>query len=775
MDRVFSSIGRAVVRHRWRVVSIWVLFVVVGAVVAPGIQDVFDRGVDSGNTGESQQAADVIAAEFADRSAFQQILVFSSDELGVDDPEYRSAVADAVGIVEETGHVVGVTSYYSSGNPALVSDDGRATFALLELRQTNHGDAMLAAGDILDVVADAPRPAWLTAEVTGIEAVHADISAASQESIARAETIGLPVAMMVLIVVFGALVAAALPLLLGIISIVIALALAVLVGEWRGLSVFLETFAVMLGLGVGIDYALFMLTRFRAERKAGRTVEASAAEMVTHAGKAVAFSGVAVVIGLSALLATAEPTVISMGLGGILVVVVAVAAALTLFPAVVVLLGDRIEMPRHLARFFDRPSGSRLWHRWATHVMRRPVRYAAAGLVVLGALAWPTLGLERGTIGVDQLSSGYQSREGFETLADEFGAGMLGPVEVVVRTDRGVGEAEVVRGVDRLGKAIAADPRFDGVMSMTTMAPELTVEDYQAMYANGFAAVPAELSEPLRSFVNVDGDGDTTVIMGHLAIDPSSPKAWELVRDLRTDIIPTVPELADAEVLVGGTSAIEADASSALYSRFPAVIAIILATTFLMLLVLFRSILVPLKAVVMNLLSVLASYGLLVLVFQEGFGESLLDFTSTGTVNWVTPVLLFAILFGLSMDYEVFLMSRIRELHDRGYPTEQAVAEGLERTGKVITGAAAIMVVVFGAFTFSSILLMKELGFALATAVLIDATLIRTVLVPSAMRLLGEKAWWLPRWLDRILPHVALERDVDEPGVRPSGEAVPIA
>ena len=773
MERIFAAVGRGVVGRHKAMIAAWAVFLVAGLFFAPRIADVFDRGVESGNTGESQQAADVIAAEFSSRSAFQQLLVLRGGEYSVADPEYRAAAEELVGAIEETGHVAGVTSFWSSGNSALVSGDGRTTFMLVDLRQTNHGDAMLASEDLLAAVESAETPRWLTAHMTGIEAVHADISAASQESITRAESVGLPVALMVLIVVFGALVAALLPILLAMLAIVIALALAVLVGEWRGLSVFLETFAVMLGLGVGIDYALFMLTRYRSERRAGRDVATAAVEMVTHAGKAIAFSGLAVLIGLSALLATGEPTVISMGIGGILVVVVAVSAGLTLLPALIVVLGDRIDSPRWLTRIIDRPQREGgMWHRWATHVMDRPVRYALAGLLILGALAWPTLGLEKGTIGVGQLGAGFQSRQGYEILTEEFGAGMLAPVEVVVRHDGGVGDPNIVAGVDRLTRAIAADPRFESAMSMTTLAPGLELDDYQALYAGDFQAVPQELSGPLGNFVNLDGDADTTVIMGHLAIDPSSPEAWDTVAAVRSEIIPTVDELDRADVLVGGTSAIEADASRALYDRFPFVVGIILAATFVMLMILFRSVLIPLKAVILNLLSVLASYGLLVIVFQSGLGESVLDFTSTGTVNWVTPVLLFAILFGLSMDYEVFLMSRIRELHDRGYPNEYAVALGLERTAKVITGAAAIMVVVFGAFVLSSILLMKELGFALAAAVLIDATIVRVILVPATMRLLGERAWWLPGWLDRLLPRVVVEREV--PDVAADSQRPPI-
>jgi len=257
--------------------------------------------------------------------------------------------------------------------------------------------------------------------------------------------------------------------------------------------------------------------------------------------------------------------------------------------------------------------------------------------------------------------------------------------------------------------------------------------------------------------VNVDSGADATVVLALLPDDAGADSSRDAVRALRNDIIPSVPELRGGQVLVGGATALEMDVSDALYSRFPIVIGLILAGTFVLLMVLLRSILIPLKAVVMNLFSVFASYGLLVLVFQKGVGDSLLGFESVGSVNWVTPVLLFAILFGLSMDYEVFLMSRMRELHDRGHSNEDAVATGLERTGGVITGAAAIMVVVFAAFMLSPIIVVKELGFGLAAAVLLDATLVRIVLVPAAMKLMGDWNWWLPSFLARVLPRVELE------------------
>lgn len=776
MDRVLHGLGNLVVRHPWRIVLVWVVVFAVGVVFAPRLQEVFEREFVTGNTGESQRAADVIADEFSDRSAFQQQLVFTSSRYTVDDPRYERPARAVMDRVESSEYVTKVTSWFSTGQGTLLSQDRRTTYAVLDLRSTTHSDGMTSSGEIIDMVEATTTPDWLQTYVTGTEAVHADLTTGSEQSLSRAERVGLPVALVVLIGVFGALVAALLPLTLGVLSIVVALALAFLVGQWMNLSVFLETFATMLGLGVGIDYALFMLTRYRGERDAGRDIAASAVETVRHAGKAVAFSGLTVVIGLSALLATREPTVISIGLGGVLVVLVAMAAALTLLPAAIALLGDRIEAPRSLTRLLHRHRrGGGFWANWARHVMRRPGRYATLGVVVIAVLAWPTLDLDLGSLGVRLLGQDAQSRQGYETLADEFGEGLTAPVEIVVRSSAGADDPTVVAAVDRLTTAVAEDPRFAGALSMTSAASDVTLEEYQAAYADNFAGVPDELRGPLSDLVNLEGDSDTALVLGFLAGDPGSSQSWETIRALRSDIIPTVDGLDASEVLVGGTTAIEADSTEALYARFPLVIGIILTATFVLLMVLFRSILIPLKAVIMNLFSVFASYGLLVLVFQEGLGENVFDFTSIAAVNWLTPVLLFAVLFGLSMDYEVFLMSRIRELHDRGHSNEESVALGLERTGRVITGAAAIMVVVFGAFLLSPILAIKELGFALAAAVLIDATLIRVVLVPATMRLLGDWNWWLPGPLARILPTIELERDIptQTPPAPPDGATQP--
>jgi RND superfamily putative drug exporter len=361
------------------------------------------------------------------------------------------------------------------------------------------------------------------------------------------------------------------------------------------------------------------------------------------------------------------------------------------------------------------------------------------------------------------LGEGAQSRRGYDIIATAFGGGTVGPVEVVVQPHQSLTDPATIAAIYQLSASMAADPRVQQVRSYAYFNPDWTVADYQQAYAGGFDALPASSKQLLGRLVNLDSGADTALIIGTLRADPESKDADSFVANLRSKIIPSVEGLKGAPVLVGGPTAVERDLRIELYNKFPVVVALVLAATFVLLTVLFRSLVIPAKAVTMNLLSLFAAYGFLVLVFQHGYGDKLLGFSSVGYVNWITPVMLFCILFGLSMDYEVFLLSRIREFRDRGQSTPDSVAMGLERTGGIITGAAVIMIVVFSAFALSPIIIVKEIGFSLAVAVLLDATVIRILLVPSLMRVLGPANWWLPAPLKKILPPLTLEDEEEEP------------
>jgi RND superfamily putative drug exporter len=758
----FNSLGVWIVARRRLVLAVWAVLFVLGLAFAPRIQEVFGQQEVSAGTGESAKAARVITEKFGSQGAFSQILALHSDDVSVDDPRYAEAARSLLDAARATGVVSGTYSFFENGDRSLVAEDGRTTYAYLDLSSQNHEQGVHDADKLLGAVKRAPKPPWLSAYVTGQESVSAETIDISEKSLLRAEIVGFPVALVVLVFVFGALVAAGLPLLMGLLAVLLALAGAFVLGHVVPVSVFVQNIASMIGLGVGIDYSLFALNRFRYERRMGRDSATAAVATVTHAGKAVAFSGLTVMIGLSALLVPASSIIRSVAMGGIMAVLVAVLAALTLLPAMLVYLSDWIERPHRLTRLLGRLGRAGFWHGWAMGVMKRPAIFIVLGLAALIALAAPATGMRTGSIGVKMLGSGAQSRLGYDLLAEAFGGGRMGPVQVVVQPSGSLTDPATIAAVHELSVALEADPRVEEVRSYAYFNPDWTLADYQRIYAAGFDALPEDVRGSLARLVNLASGADTALVIAFPYADPESKQADSLVADLRADIIPSIGGLHDGQVLVGGPTATERDQRLELYNRFPLVVAVVLAATFVLLTILFRSLVIPAKAVLMNLLSLFAAYGFLVLVFQHGYGDELLGFSSVGFVSWITPVTLFCILFGLSMDYEVFLLSRVREFRDRGLGTRESVAMGLERTGGVISGAALIMIVVFGAFALSPLVVVKEMGLGLAAAVLLDATIIRVLLVPSLMRVLGPWNWWLPTPLAKVLPAISLETEEEE-------------
>jgi putative drug exporter of the RND superfamily len=763
MHTAFHTLGVWVVAHRRRVLAVWAALFMLSLAFAPRIQEVFGRQEVTGGTGESAKAVHIITDKFGGQGAFSQVLAFHSDDVSVDDPRYAEAARSLLDTARATGVVLDTYSYFENSDSSLVAEDNRTTYAYVDLSSHSVEQAFHDADKLLKAVKHASKPPWLTAYVTGQEAVNAEMLEISEKSLLRAEALGFPVALVVLVFVFGALVAAGLPLLMGLLAILLTLAGAFLLGHFVPVSIFVQNIASMIGLGVGIDYSLFAVSRFRYERRLGKDPEAAAVATVAHAGKAVAFSGLTVIIALSSLLVPSSDILRSVAMGGIMAVLAAALAALSLLPAMLVYIGDWIEEPRRLTRLMSRLGRAGFWHGWALGVMKRPALFITLGLAALVALAVPATGMRTGALGVKMLGEGAQSRRGYDLIAEAFGAGSIGPVQVVVQPRQSLTDPTTIADIYQLSAALAADPRVQQVRSYAYFNADWTLADYQNAFAAGFDTLPEESRQLLARLVNVDSGADTALIFATLHADPESEEADTLVENLRSDIIPSIQGLEGAEVLVGGPTAVERDLRLELYNKFPVVVALVLAATFVLLTILFRSLVIPAKAVLMNLLSLFAAYGFLVLVFQHGYGDKLLGFSSAGYVNWITPVMLFCILFGLSMDYEVFLLSRIREFRDRGHSTPESVALGLERTGGIITGAAVIMIVVFSAFALSPIIIVKEIGFSLAVAVLVDATIIRILLVPSLMRVLGPLNWWQPALLQKILPPLSLESEEEEP------------
>ncbi|MGY1743166.1 MULTISPECIES: MMPL family transporter [unclassified Blastococcus] len=710
---MFETLGRVVYRRRRAVVALAVLFLVVAGIWGTGV---FGRLTGAGfedPDSESSRAA-ALAEQELGRDAADVVVLYSADSATVDDPAYRAAVEESLAALPQD-LLARTTTYWDGGGEALVSDDRRETFAVLTLAGgADDADAVAAVDEALEAAA----PPGLQTQLGGAAVVNADISERVSADIARAETISMPVLAVLLVVVFGSLAAASLPLAIGGTAILGAfLALRVISG-FTDVSVFAVNVVTILGLGLAIDYGLFVVGRFREEVRRRATVEDALAATMATAGRTVAVSGITVALSLAGLLVFPQVFLRSMGFGGIAAVLVAVLAALTLLPALLGMLGHRVDAlsvrpflrrlrPGRRAAVAD-PAREGGWARVARGVMRRPLLVSVAVVALLVALALPFLRVQWGAIDARALPAGTESRVVSETIERDFPAPPAAPIDAVVTLADPVDSPAGRAALDGYLADVAAVPGVDGV------------------------AVTGAEGTTARVAVGYDGD-------------PAGPAARDLVGAVRD-----VPAPDGGAVLVGGESAVMTDLLDSLGSLLPWMALLVVATTFVLLFLAFGSLVLPLKAVLVNVLSLGASFGALVWIFQEGNLSGVLDFTPTGFVEATQPILVLAIVFGLSMDYEVFLMSRIREEYDRTGDNAAAVATGLQRTGGVITSAALLLVVVIGAFSLSGITFIKMIGVAMAIAVVLDATVVRLLLVPATMRLLGRANWWAPTPLRRF-------------------------
>jgi RND superfamily putative drug exporter len=576
----------------------------------------------------------------------------------------------------------------------------------------------------------------VTPYLAGQATVWAGMQELSKEDLAKAETGGFPIVALILLVVFGSLAAAALPLTLGFVSVIVTGALIYFISLQMSTSVFVTNMASMIGIGVAVDYSLFILARYREERRDGRDCEQARSEALATSGLAVAFSGIAVIVSLAGLWMVDNQALRSMALGAMTVVAVSILTATTLLPALIAMLGDRVMPGGVVARALrfvkysvlrrPRPAaaatgasgegaGHGFWDRWARRVMARPWLSVSVAAGTLLFLAIPVLSLNTGTDAIQQFPKGSDVRVGAELAAAESGGG-ADPVQIVVRFPAAVDRTAVA--------GFAAELR--GQRGISAVAPPL--------YA-----------------------GDNALIEARTNAASDSEAARALVHRLRDSFVPASALAAAASVAVGGETARSEDARAQIYGSLWKIIGFVLALSFVVLMVMLRSLLLPLKAVLMNLLSIGAAFGILVAVFQWGWFDSLLGFESLGALDTINVPLIFAIVFGLSMDYEVFLMSRIRERYLEHGDNERAVAEGLASSARTISSAALIMSCVFAVFVLTGVPSIKELGLGAAVAIALDATLVRLILVPAAMKLMGEWNWWMPSWLDRLLPRLSFE------------------
>ncbi len=727
-----ERLARTSALHPWRTIGVWAALIVL-AVLSVG--SLLGSGLTSEMKFRAAKPDSLVGQELLEQRLtgphkVTDFVIVRSATSTVDDPAFEALVSELAGTIGKLGPTVveGVSTYYQTDDPTTVSKDRRAM--LIPVIMAGTIDDALKNVDMLHETVMAAQQDGFTVAQTGDASISEMFTKLAEKDLQRGELFGVPAALIVLLIVFGAVLAACMPLLLSIISIILALAITALIGQIYPMNAFVLNILTMMGLAVGIDYALFVISRYREERARGLAkVDAIAATGAT-ANRAILFSGLTVVLAMTGMVIIPLDIMISMGVGVMLVVFTTLLTALIALPALLSLLGDRVNalrvpiVGRRAARQADGHAG--VWERLSLSIMRRPVIWLSVAAVALLVIAAPVFLMKTGNNNASaaHLPDDQYAKQGWDVLDRDFSLGKANPLMIIV--DGQAASPEVAQTVERLQSAMKSDGRFG----------------------------PAQVA--------VNEAGDLTLITTTLAGDPAGDAAQSMVKTLRSDIVPQAVGDGGTRVYVTGNTAGVVDYLGFFDTWMPVALAVVLSLSFVLLLVAFRSVVIPAQAIVMNLLSVGAAYGLMVLVFQKGVGAGLLGLTQVETIEAWVPLFLFSLLFGLSMDYQVFLLSRIKERYDETGDTREAVARGLGRTAGIITGAAAIMVCVFGGMAGGELVMFQQMGFGLAVAVFLDATVVRTIIVPATMELLGDWNWYLPRWL-RWIPDISVEGHAYKP------------
>ena len=742
--------ARVCSRKPFLVLGIWGALVLVAGAMAvdsemgpgPQIVDVLKPATTTElkltGSAESSRAESLLEERGGQTMPLREIVIVQSDVHTVDDAEFRTKVEVLYHELIVLGAEVAIPerSYYTTTPPDenLVSADRMTTFMTV-IMSGDYVEAVKNVEHVLEVVEESNEADGFRVLTVGDASIAFEQNELAEMDLRQGERIGIPVALVILVVLFGTVAAVIMPIGLSIVGIIVALGIAALIGQTFDLVFFVTLMIVMIGLAVGIDYSILIISRFRDERARGRSKMEAIERAGATAGRTVMFSGLTVVIALLGMFIVPFSFFQSLGVGAILVVLVALSATFTFLPASLAVFGDHLE--RLPVPFFGRKSADAVQGGEAPKdgfwegVTRLVMRYPLISILVVGVpmvfvtlfyFQWP--GINTGLNGVDVFPEGAETREAFFVMEEKFSFGLVNPTDVVIDGD--AGHPAVQGATVQLLTSLSTHP--------------------------GVTVFPVPIVNEARDLTHL-----TVFING----EPRSQEAVDVVTAIREEYVPQAFDGVDAEVAVGGVTAVVADVFSIVDRYTPIVFAFVLGCSFLILMLVFRSIVIPIKAVFMNLLSVGAAYGLIVLVFQRGIGADLLGFQRAEVIDAWIPLFLFSILFGLSMDYHVFLLSRIRERYDQTGDNREAVAYGLRSTAGIITGCALIMVAVFGAFAMGDTIINQQVGFGLAVAVLLDATLVRSVLVPASMEFLGRRNWYLPSFL-RWLPDVRVEPEEDE-------------
>jgi putative drug exporter of the RND superfamily len=724
---MLQRLARACYRRRRYVLVAWIFVLVLVTVLSKT-----EGGKDATNFSlpgtESQRAFDLLKANFPAQAGDSGDVVFeATGPGGVRNPAIEQRMTAALAAAEKSDpHVLSVTSPYGAQSARRISPNGQIAFGTIQFDQTFNDLPKGTASAVEGAVNGAAHPG------AGLEIAYSGNLFEQRKPPGSTEVVGLIAAAIILLLAFGSLLAMVMPLFIAVFSIVIGIGLIGLLANLMQVVSFTSLIAAMIGIGVGIDYALFIVTRFRQQLHDGMSPEDAIATAINTSGRAVLFAGCTVVIALMGMFLMGLSFVDSLGVGAALAVLTTMIASVTLLPAMLGFIGrniDRFALPGLHRTAGSAQSREGFWFRWSRRIQRRPWPFAVGALCLLLLLMAPVTGLRLGNPDAGNDPAGTTTRVAYDLLAKGFGAGYNGPLTVAAKLPQPSDMAVMQR----------LDTALRNAHDIAAVGP----------------VVPNSTAHPTAAIINVTPQSA-----------PQSAETASWVRYIRSDVIAPAVRGSDVTVHSGGNAAISIDLTKKLSGRLPWFFGAVIALSFLLLMTVFRSVLVPLKAAFMNLFSIGASFGILVAVFQWGWGASLIGVAKQPITSF-SPMMLFAILFGLSMDYEVFLLSRVKEEHDRTHDNALAVADGLAATARVITAAAAIMVTVFLTFVFQPDATAKLIGLGLALAILIDATVVRMILVPATMELLGEANWWLPDWLDRLLPRVSVEgRDVPQPPAR---------
>ncbi|MFN8538973.1 MAG: MMPL family transporter [Thermomicrobiales bacterium] len=753
MNDPFARFAGLVARFRWIVLLLWIAIMPIsGALGASKAAGVLRGGGFVAPGSDSDKAAAALGDEFGGNNASNAIVVFRSTTLTADDPTFKGEATAAIERLKKLEGVRAVVDYYSTNSPSLISADRRTVLTVVTLDE----DEYLAQKRVEDV-RDELEGMKIDHDVTGLPAISQDLEHTSESDLKRAELFTIPIILVLLLLVFRTIVSAAIPLILGACSVVTAIALLYVIGSNTTVSIFALNVASMLGLGLGIDFSLIIVSRYRDELAAGHDPRDALMLTMATAGRSITYSAITVILSMLILFAMLNLMLVrSLALAVLLVATTGLLGALTLLPALLAILGRKIEWLPILPRPKRRAPGEQgMWYRFSHAIMRRPWLWFGFSLLLLIACAVPIKDIKvvGATPGV--LPSTTDSVEGSNALTAAFGGNRLNPISIVIDTgsQNGVWKPEALEAIGKLTADLAADPRVEEVSSITNLVPSLTPEQIRGLTPDFFTRDPV-LAGAATQYVNLKTRSDLAVVNIVARTDEYDKAHQDLVSAARKTIIPGVRQLGVYDVYVGGGSAEFTDLRDKLYGRFPYVVLVVMALIYFILLMFFQSVVLPLKAILMNLASIVATYGFLVVVFGYGAGGPVLGFDPIGALNVTTPVILFVILLGLSTDYEVFMLSRVKEYYHETHNNEEAVAAGLESTARVITAAGLILLGTFGSFSLARVVVIKEFGVGLAFGVLLDSTIIRVIMVPATMRLMGNANWWMPAWLKKIVPEL---------------------